>query len=214
MLETLIVALLLLAVGAVSIFGGYVLFRLLLPVIAFVTGFGVGFSGIQALFGDNIWSYASAFITAIVVGALFAVLSYFYYTVGVMIIMASLVSGLFAFLGEAVGLNSNGLIVALLSLTGAIVGGLFVLRTGLQHSLIVTLTALFGVSAIMVGLALLVGGVSMPELYKNGVLGSIDKIIDSSWLWLFVLVGATLLASAVQRAVIVRGALGNSYTIE
>jgi len=214
MLETLIVALLLLAVGAVSILGGYVLFRLLLPVIAFVTGFGVGFSSIQALFGDNVWSYASAFVTAVVIGLIFAVLSYFYYTVGVMIIMASLVASLFAFLGEAVGLDANGLIVALLSLTGVIVGGLFVLKTGLQHSLIVTMTALFGVASIMVGLSLLIGGVSMPELYKNGILGSIDSIVDSSWVWLFVLVGATIVASSVQRAVIAQGVLGNAYTID
>lgn len=212
-MDTIIVATILIIIGLASTLGGYLLFRLLLPFYGFIAGFGLGFSGIQALFGANVWSYTASLITAFVIGLLFAALSYFYYTIAVMVISGTIVAGAFAFLGQAVGLNENGFVIFLLSLTGAIIGGLAVLRYGLQHSLAVVFTSLFGVSALLASLFLLFGDLSISELHQNGILQSVGKTVDSSWIWLFVLLGGTLFASALQRALIVQASYDSPFII-
>lgn len=212
-MDVILVAILLIVVGLIACVSGYLLFRLLLPIIAFMVGFGVGFSGIQAIFGSNIWSFAAALLTAILIGVIFSAVSYFYYTVGVMVLSASIFAGLFAFFGQAIGLRDEGFIIALLSFTGAIIGGLTVLRYGLQHSFIVVLTSLFGTACLLVSLFLLVGSVSLSELHRNGILATVNQVVDNSWLWFFVLVTGTVLSSEVQRALIAQAVLDDTYVI-
>ena len=92
-------------------------------------------------------------------------------------------------------------------------GGLAVLRYGLQHSLAVVFTSLFGVSALLASLFLLFGDLSISELHQNGILQSVGKTVDSSWIWLFVLLGGTLFASALQRALIVQASYDSPFII-
>ena len=217
-METILVALLLIAVGVVSMFFGYALFRLVLPLIGFMTGLVIGFSGVQAVFGSNVWSLFAATLTALFVGVLFALVAHFYYTIGVMVVSGSIFAGVFAFFGTAIGLSEQGFIVFLLSLTGAIVGGLVVLRYGLQHSLIVTLTSLFGVAAILLSGFLLFTDVSVTQLHEQGILATMATTIGTSWIWLFVLIGGTVFATALQRYLLMQAMLqeylGDSWSFE
>jgi hypothetical protein len=213
-METLITSLVLVIVGFVAAFGGYMLFRLLLPLMGFIVGFIVGFSGVQAVFGSNVWSYSAALVTALIVGLIFALVSYMYYTVGVMVVIGSIVAAAFAFFGTAVGLSEEGFIVFLLSLTGAIAGGVFVLRTGLHHSLIVSGSALFGVAAMLTGAYLLFGDLSLADLHGDGILRTMAETVSSSWLWLFVLIGGTVFATAVQHSLIARAIIDSPYMYE
>lgn len=217
-METIIVALLLVAVGVVSSLFGYVLFRLVLPFVGFITGLVIGFSGVQAVFGSNVWSYLAAAVTALIVGVLFALLAHLYYTIGVMVIAGSLFAGIFAFFGTVIGLSEEGFIVFLLSLTGAIIGGLAVLRYGLQHSLVVTITSLFGVAAILLSGFLLFTDVSVTQLHEQGILATMAATIGTSWIWLFVLVGGTVFATALQRYLLMQAMLqeylGNNWSFE
>lgn len=217
-METLLIALLLIAVGVVSSLFGYVLFRLVLPIIGFMTGLVIGFSGVQAVFGANVWSFFAASLTAVFVGLLFALVAHFYYTIGVMVVAGSIFAGILAFFGTAIGLSEQGFIVFLLSLTGAIIGGLAVLRYGLQHSLVVTLTSLFGVAAILLSGFLLFSDVSVAQLHEQGILATMATTIGTSWIWLFVLIGGTVFASALQRYLLVNAMLeemlGDKWIIE
>lgn len=213
-METLILSVALLIVGVVSVLFGYVLFRLLLPVMGFFVGFGVGFSGVQAVFGSNVWSYTAAIITALIFGLLFAALAYFYYTFGVMVVVGAIVAGWFAFFGQAIGLSEQGFIVFLLSVTGAIIGGIAVLRYGIQHSLIVTVSAMFGVGAVLLSLFLLFGDVTVAQLHQDGILPTMGRSIANSWLWVFVFVGGAVLGSALQRALIVHSLIGDQYILD
>ncbi len=217
-METILIALLLIAVGVVSSLFGYMLFRLILPIIGFMTGLVIGFSGVQAVFGANVWSFVAASLTAVFVGLLFAFVAHLYYTIGVMVVAGSLFAGIFAFFGTAIGLSEQGFIVFLLSLTGAIIGGLAVLRYGVQHSLIVSLTSLFGVAAILLSGFLLFSDVSVAQLHEQGILATMATTIGTSWIWLFVLIGGTVFASALQRYLLVKAmledVLGDNWTIE
>lgn len=213
-METLLFATVLLVVGVVSTLFGYVLFRLLLPLMGFFTGFGIGFSGVQAVFGSNVWSYAAALITALLIGLLLAALAYFYYTFGVMVVVGSILAGWFAFFGSAIGLREEGFIVLLLSIAGAIIGGIAVLRYGIQHSLIVTVSAMFGIGAMLLSFFLLFGDVTVAQLHENGIISTIAQSVTDSWLWLFVFIGGVLFASALQRALIVHSLIGDRYMLE
>lgn len=213
-METVIFSVALLIVGVVSMLFGYVLFRLLLPIMGFFVGLSIGFSGVQAVFGSNVWSYAAAIITALIFGILFALLANFYYTFGVMVLSGSIFAGLFAFFGQAVGLSEQGFIVFLLSLTGAIIGGLVVLRYGIQHSLIVAVSAMFGVGATLLSLFLLFGDVTTAQLHQDGILPTMAQTIADSWLWLFVFIGGALFASMLQKALIVQSLIGDRYIID
>jgi hypothetical protein len=213
-METLVVSIMLLITGFAAAFGGYLLFRLMLPVMGFVVGFGIGFAGIQSVFGSNVWSYTAALATALVLGLMFALASHFYYTFGVMVVVGSIVSAAFAFFGQAIGLSQEGFIVFLLSLTGAIVGGVFVLRTGLQHSVVVGGSAMFGVAAMLTGFYLLFGDLTMVDLHNDGILKTISDTVVSSWLWLFAFIGGAVVAVSVQNSVIEKAILNSPYIFE
>jgi hypothetical protein len=203
-MNTFLLAMLFVITGLASATLGYALFRLLLPLMGFIVGMGVGFSGIQAIFGTNVWSFFAATITALIIGLIFGVVAYLYYTLGVIVLFASIVSGIFAFLGQAVGLREEGFIVFLLGLSGAIIGGIVVLRYRLQNTLIIFATALFGVSLILSGILLVSGGISITQLHENGILQTIEQTVETSWIWIFALAGATIFAAAFQRSLIER----------
>lgn len=213
-METIIVGILLLAVGLASAFAGYALFRIILPFLGFFAGFSIGFAAVQGLFGANVWSFVAALLTALLIGGLLALLSYFYYTVGVMILAGSLLAGAFAYLGQAVGLSEDGFVLSLLTLTGAIIGGILVLKYGLQHGFIVYLTAMFGVGLLLIGTFLLAGGLTLGDLHEIGLVNAIRDTVSSSWLWLIVWVGGTVFAASLQAALIARAIFGDQYVIE
>ena len=91
---------------------------------------------VQAVTGANAFSFVAAFLTALITGLVVAALSYAYYTLGVLVIVASLLAGAFAYFGQAIGLREDGFIVGLLAITGGIIGVITVLRYGLQHDLL------------------------------------------------------------------------------
>lgn len=213
-METLLVGAFLVIFGLISAFAGYGLFRILLPLMGFFAGFSVGFSGVQSLFGANVWSFVASLFTALVVGLLFAALSYFYYTIGVMIVAGAMFAGALAFLGQAIGLSEDGFVMFLLALTGVIIGGILVVRYGLQHLFIVYLTAMFGIGLLLVSAYLLIGDLTVSELHETGILQTIDDTVSKSWLWLFVWLSGTVLAAAVQMAMISQAMFGDRFILE
>jgi hypothetical protein len=78
-LETLVIGLLALAVGAAFAFYGFKFFLLLLPVWGFFFGFLFGANAITLLFGDGFLATTSSWVVGFVVAILFAALSYLYY---------------------------------------------------------------------------------------------------------------------------------------
>lgn len=57
------------------------------------------------------------------------------------------------------------------------------LRYGLQHDLIVAMTAMFGVGMIFAAF-LLFGDFTLNDLHKDGIMQSISNVVTSSWIWL------------------------------
>jgi predicted outer membrane lipoprotein len=201
-METLLVAAVLIVFGLAAALNGYLLFRVLLPIMGFLLGYGIGFAGLQAALGTGFASTTIAVLVGLFVGAVLAALSYFYFTIAVTVFGASIVAGAFAFLGQAIGLREEGFLVFLLALSGAIIGGLVVLRAALQDRLVVYLSAFLGVGLVLVGVMLGAGDLTMAELNEAGILATIRDTVDTSFIWLFAWIGGSLMASLVQFAII------------
>lgn len=201
-METLLVAAILIIVGIVATLNGYQLFRILLPIMGFLVGYGIGFGGIQAILGAGVVSTTVAVLTGVLVGVLISAISYFYFTIAVIIFGASLVAGLFTFLGQAIGLRENGFITFLLGVAGAIVGASVVIRHGLQNTLIMYVSAGLGTGLILIGILMGAGDLTMAELNRTGILATIASTVDQSFVWFLAWVGGTILGANSQRSIL------------
>lgn len=213
-METLLVAASLVIIGGVVALGGYSLFKILLPVMGFLFGYGIGFSGVQVVFGAGAVVTAIAVLTGLALGLVIAVLSYFYFFLAVTVFGAGVVASVLMLLGQSVGLREGGFILFLLGLAGVIIGALIVARYGLQDKLVVYVSSFFGVGLIFIGLFVSAGGLTMAELNQVGILTSITTVVGSSFIWLVAWIGGSLIAALVQNAIIDSQAVPSTYAIE
>ena len=186
------------------LFGGFCallglkLFRVMLPILGFVSGIMVGFSGVQAVFGKNAVSFAVALIVELLLAVLMAVLSYLFYELAIVILTAILGASVLTYLGTALGLQDNGFVLFLLGLSGAVMGFVLATATPLSTSLILAVTSLLGVGYVLAGVMLLVGNLSIDMLQENGIINSVLASVDQPLLWIFVWFGAAAVAMNVQ----------------
>lgn len=193
-----VVGALLIAIGLVVALLGVKLFRLLLPVIGLITGAMAGFIGMQAVFGTGAVGAALALVVALIVGVLLALLSFAFFDLAIIVYIALLGAGIFAYLGVALGLQQEGVLVFLLSLAGAILAATWASRGRVGMHVVMTLTAFVGVAYVMAGTFLLVGKLDFNDLNENSIAGSIVRVVDQSFLWILVWLGGSLLAWQVQ----------------
>jgi hypothetical protein len=187
-METFLIGLFALVVGAAFWLAGYRFILFLLPIWGFFAGFSVGASAVVALFGGGFLSTTSSWLVGIVVGLIFAVLSYLFYYFAVVVLGASvgymLGTGFMALLGFSPGFLSfvAGVFVA------AILVGL-VLFLNAPKLLLIGLSAFGGAATMIAGLLLMLGRIPLGTL-QYGIVGS---VIKGSWFWLLVwLVGASV----------------------
>lgn len=194
----LVTATILIMIGVLSSVLGLKLFKLLLPFLGFVTGFMVGFLGVQAIFGTGVVSTAMSILVAFIVGVMIALLSYLFFDISVTLFAALIGGTAFSYMGVALGLSKEGFVVFLFSLGGAILGAMIASRYALAPQIVVTLTAMLGVAYILAGFLLVVGRVSLNDINSAGVSATILKVVDQSFLWFFVWLGGSIVAMQVQ----------------
>ena len=82
-------AIIALIIGVLALVAGYRLFLILLPIWGFFAGFAMGTHATALLFGMGFLATVTSWIIGIVVGLIFAVLSYLIYIVGVALLSAA-----------------------------------------------------------------------------------------------------------------------------
>lgn len=193
MIQNILVGIVVIGLGVLLLVRGYTLFRILLPIWAFIVGFGGVVSIVSAIFGQNFFSTALACIPALVVGLVFAALSYFFYTIAIVILGWSVGYALGAGLMSALGLDF-WLISCPVGILGGIIGLIFALVGNLRKYLPIVFTALAGATAIVGGALVLFGQRSLDQLQGSGWFGPIE---GTSWVavlaWL-VLAGTGIFA--------------------
>lgn len=207
-------AILLIAVGLVSSLLGLKLFRLLLPIIGLVTGFMVGFTGVQGIFGTGVLSTTMAILVAMVIGLLLAILSYAFFGIAVVVFSAIVGASALSFLGVALGLRDDGFIVFLLSVTGAIMGAIAAVRYSVGFKLVVAVTSLLGAAMVLIGFMLVAGQVTVDELSNNGISATIVDIVDQSFIWFIVWLGGAILTMQIQYRLALLEFANNAFAYE
>lgn len=207
----LIVSTLLIAIGLVVALLGVKMFRLLLPLIGLVTGAMAGFIGVQAVFGVGAVATAIAVVVAIIMGLLFAFLSFAFFDLAVIVYVAMLGAAVFSYVGIALGLSQDGFLVFMLAVTGFLLAATWASRGGVSLRIVMALTAFIGTAYVLVGVMLLVGNVSIDELNNSGMVATIIRVVDQSFLWFLVWVGGSLVAQQLQQRAAFNDLLTTSF---
>jgi hypothetical protein len=170
--------------GLVLCFAGYRLFVVLLPVWGFVFGLMLGVQTIQVLFGVGFLATVTSWVVGIVIGAIFAVLSYLFYIGAVAVIAGSL--GYAATVGILLlfGLDM-GILVWIIGIVVAIALAVVTIIFNLQKWVIIIATSLMGAGVIFGGIYVLFNP------YTDLLANPIKSVISSNvWLMLLTIVVA------------------------
>ena len=130
-----------------------------------------------------------------ILGLIGAVLSYLFYTVGVVIVAAGFGAALGTGLMAVIGFES-GLLVAITGLVGAVVVAGLTLVFSLQKYVIIAITATGGANAMLLSGLLFFGRVSLQSLQTAG--SSIKPILQDSWFWSIIWLILTVAGIVVQ----------------
>jgi Domain of unknown function (DUF4203) len=192
-METFLIGLLALVVGAAFCLAGYRFLLFLLPIWGFFAGFSIGASAIVALFGGGFLSTTSSWLVGIVVGLIFAVLSYLFYYAAVVVLGVAvgylIGTGFMALLGFQPGFFTFivGVVVA------AILGAAVVLLNA-PKLLLIVLSALGGAATLVAGLLMILGQIPLGAL-RYGMVGA---VVRESWFWSLVWIAAACIGLVVQ----------------
>lgn len=167
-----------LLVGLVICFGGYRLFLFLLPIWGFFFGFALGAETMQALFGMGFLATVTSWVVGFIVAAVFALLSYLFYAVGVALLAGSLGYALGAGFMNLIGLDWNWL-VWLVGIAVGIVAVIVTFYFNLQKYVIIGATAIGGAAAIVGTLMFGVIGMTLAKFFEN----PIRNALSDSPLW-------------------------------
>ena len=195
----MLVAIGLIVVGvAVGLFG-YKLFKVLMPIAGLLVGASIGFTGFQGIFGTGVTSTTVAVLVAIVFGLVLAVLSYAFFDIALTVLMGVAMSAIFTLLGFALGLSANGFVLGLLSLSGFIIGIIAASSSVfLTEGFVTLVTAYIGTGLALAGIFLLGSGVSLQDMYQNGVVTTASQYASQSFWWIFVWIASFIIMRQVQ----------------
>ena len=179
--------------GLALVFGGYRLFLFLLPIWGFFFGFGLGAQTLQVIFGVGFLATVSSWVVGFIVGAIFAVLSYLFYTIAVALLSGSFGYGLAVGLLTAIGLDFGFLVWLIGIVVGVVVAGV-VLYFNIQKYAIILITAVGGTSAIIFTLLALFGNLTPAQL----LLAPVRVAFQNSFLWVIFFVVMVVAGFVVQ----------------
>lgn len=180
MLETLLLSLLALFVGVVLLLWGYRAFLVMLPVFGFFAGFWLGGHAIATLFGTGFLADVTGLITGLIVGIAVAIFSYLFYGFAIAFVAAAIGYGLGVGLMQAFGLSAWWLVIPV-GVVAAILVLFLTFGLNLQKYVVITLTAVAGANALLLGVLALIGRVSADQVQGAG--NAIQPVLQDNWFW-------------------------------
>jgi hypothetical protein len=193
--ELFCMVLIALLIGTAITFNGYRWFIVLLPIFGFVFGFGLGAQTMQAIFGQALFATATSWVVGLFVGVLFAVLSYFFYFIGIAIFAGSIGYSVAVSIMQAIGLDL-ALVTWLVGIVAAVAMAFVVLKLNVQKYVIIIGTALMGTGVIVASLLFPLGILSFTNLTKLALINTLTQ----SFFWLIVFI--VLLAAGIYTQIV------------
>lgn len=195
-MQGLLIGLLAIAIGAAFAFYGFRVFLILLPIWGFFAGFLLGANVMTNLFGDGFLIEVSSWVVGFLVGLVFAVLSYLYYWVAVILLGGALGYQLTYGVLQWIGFDADGWIVFILALIVAAVFavGFFVLR--MPAVLVIVASAILGAGAIVAGVIVGLGLVPI-ETLESGIYG-VYEAHDLGIVWIIAAIALAFAGAIYQ----------------
>lgn len=183
--------------GLTLAFSGLRVFFFMLPIVGMVTGFFAGAHLIHSWLGDGFLSTATGWIVGLIVGFLFAIVSYLWWYVGAL--MSAGASGALIFSGifSAMGVNSGVLLVSI----GIVGAALFILGAmilNLPVYVVLVNTAIVGAYMVVAGLMLIFGSKKLEEFDW----GIARAAATDKWYWWIILVAVAVAGMLSQLQII------------
>ena len=176
-----LVGLIALVLGLGVCFFGLQVFFVMLPIWGFLGGFFLGAGLISSRLGTAFLADVTGVSVGIVLGVVFAILSYLFWYAGALLAAGSTGAVLGAGIMRAIGLDANWWVW----LVGLIVGVAFVvvaLLLNLPVYIVLVNTALGGAATAIAGLLLLLGQIEVAEVG----FGPVGATLGLGWLWTIV----------------------------
>jgi hypothetical protein len=195
-----LIGLIAIVIGLLACLAGYAVFRVVLPILGFLVGLGLGAQLAASLFGEPYLGSLLSWAIAIVIGLVVATIAFVWWYVSVALTIAGL--GYAIGYGAAVGLGVSD--ATLLVVVGVVVAVLFALVALLLRVpifIVIVVTAFWGASALIGGVLILMNRIE-PDQLRNG---SVDVVIHNTPLWLAVWLALGILGVIVQWFTTARG---------
>lgn len=165
-METFLLGIFALAIGAAVCFAGYKFFLFLMPLFGFVAGFWIGSALMTELFGSGFLVEVTGWVVGVVAGVILAIGSYFLWYIAII----ALAGAVGAWLGHAVlaAIGWDGAIINFL--VALAVGAVFVVAAIMLRFpkwAVLGLTALGGAGTAVSGLLLILGQIKI-EAIQDG----------------------------------------------
>lgn len=195
MLYAIFVGLFLATVGIISSVAGYKLFKIILPIWGFFAGFAVGSGLIAMILGDGFLATAIAWSVALFTGLIFAVFSYFFYYIGIVIVGAAFGVALGTGLMFGIGFDP-GLLVTVVAIVSGLLFAILSVIFNFQKYIVVFITSVLGASAVIGGVLVMLDKVTIDSIGSGNF---IYPVISESFFWAliwFVLLVAGIVAQS------------------
>lgn len=189
---SIVIGLLAVAIGLLACFAGYRVFRIVLPVLGFIVGLGLGAQLALTFLGEPYLDSPLSWIIAIVVGVVLASIAFIWWVVSVALTVAGL--GYAIGYGLAVGIEANTTLAVTIGAVVAVLFAVVAVALRVPTLIVIIMSALWGASALVGGALVLLGRIEAGEL-RNG---TVDVAITNSPLLLFGWAAIAALGMAVQ----------------
>lgn len=194
-----VIGVLAILVGLLACLAGYAVFRVVLPILGFFVGLGLGAQLAAALFGEPYLGSVLSWVIAILVGLVVATIAFVWWYVSVALTIAGL--GYAIGYGAAAGVGADPTVAVIAGVAVAVLFALVALVLRVPVFIVILITAFWGASALLGGLLILVGRIQ-PDQLRNG---SVDVVIQGSPLWLGAWVALGIIGIVVQWYTTARG---------
>lgn len=196
----IIIGILLILIGLAVAFFGLRFWFILLPVFGAVAGFFLGARLIQDLFGTGFLSTATSWIVGIVLAIGFALLSWFVWYAGAIILAGAVGASLFSGIMHALFTNPWGWTLFIIALIGAIIFAAIALFLNLPLYIVIVNSALGGASLAVAGLMTILGMITLTELANGATVAVVDesRFQGAGWLWVILWIIVAILGMLFQ----------------
>jgi hypothetical protein len=191
---SVVIGIVAIALGAGLMLLGYRLALILLPIWGFFAGFIFGAHVLQELLGQGFLATTLSWVGGAIVGLVFAVLSYLFWYVAVVVAFASVGYWLGWGLVTLLAMSGTGLAAFGIGLGVGVILALLAVVTGVPLVALVVMTAVAGSHAFTAGVLVLLGVIDVTDLGT----GVVTAIISANLGWWLAALGMALVSSIVQ----------------